>query len=65
MSQVLPLETMQRLIRMIRDACEVLYITGGEPLLRSEYLDNLVISMDGLDEGRDDPELPKQKNHIA
>jgi len=97
MSQVLPLETMQRLIRMLRDACEVLYITGGEPLLRPDivellayaraqrfaylamntnglllhtrpevvkYLDNLVISMDGLDEGRDDPELPKQRQHI-
>lgn len=97
MSQVLPLETMQRLIRMLRDACETLYLTGGEPLLRPDivellayaraqkfvylamntnglllhtrpevvkYLDNLVISMDGLDEGRDDPELPKQKNHI-
>jgi MoaA/NifB/PqqE/SkfB family radical SAM enzyme len=97
MSQVLPLETIQRLIRMLRDACEVLYITGGEPLLRQDiveilayaraqkllylamntnglllhtrpevvkYLDNLVISMDGLDEGRDDPELPKQPGHI-
>jgi MoaA/NifB/PqqE/SkfB family radical SAM enzyme len=97
MSQVLPLETMKRLVRIIRDACEVLYITGGEPLLRPDivellayiraqkflYLamntnglllhtrpevvkcvDNLVISMDGLDEGRDDPELPKQEKQV-
>jgi MoaA/NifB/PqqE/SkfB family radical SAM enzyme len=96
-SQVLPLESMQRLIRILRDACETLYLTGGEPLLRTDivellayaraqkflylamntnglllhtrpdvvkYLDNLVISMDGLDEGRDDPELPKQPGHI-
>ncbi len=96
-SQVLPTETVQRLIRILRDACEILYLTGGEPLLRPDivellayaraqkflylamntnglllhtrpevvkYLDNLVISMDGLDEGRDDPELPKQPDRI-
>jgi MoaA/NifB/PqqE/SkfB family radical SAM enzyme len=95
--QVLPLETIQRLIRIIRKDCDVLYLTGGEPLLRPDiveilayaraqkflylamntnglllhtqpevvqHLDNLVISMDGLDEGRDDPELSKQPHQL-
>jgi MoaA/NifB/PqqE/SkfB family radical SAM enzyme len=97
LSQVLPLETMQRLIRMIRDACETLYLTGGEPLLRPDiiellayaraqkffylamntnglllhtrpdvvkYLDNLVISMDSIENGRDDPESFKQPGRV-
>jgi MoaA/NifB/PqqE/SkfB family radical SAM enzyme len=97
MSQVLPLETIQRLIRIIRDDCEVLYLTGGEPLLRPDivevlayaraqkflylamntnglllhtrqevvkHLDNLVISLDGMDEGRDDPELSRQPQKL-
>jgi MoaA/NifB/PqqE/SkfB family radical SAM enzyme len=97
MPEVLPLETMQRLVRIIRDACEVLYFTGGEPLMRpdivdllayaraqkfmylamntnglllkdnpdvAKYLDNLVISMDGVSEGRDDPDLPKNPKRV-
>jgi MoaA/NifB/PqqE/SkfB family radical SAM enzyme len=93
MNDVPTLETMKKLIRIIRKDCDLLYLTGGEPLLRPDivdllayaraqkfvyiamntnglllhkhpevvkHLDNLVISMDGLDEGRDDPELPGQ-----
>jgi len=95
--EVQPLATMQRVIRIIRDACEALYFTGGEPLMRPDivellayaraqkfiylamntnglllhhrpevvqHLDNLVISMDGLDEGRDDPGLTKRSKQV-